>query len=161
MQQIDFSPLTLGLSKAGLTAGTTTTFTTANTFVYAIQSKAYSKAAAANSATPTTDSITGATFKALSANQGTVVVFGFDASGNVKCAQGGIQALDSLGNFIVYPEFPQLNQDTICPCGYLVLKAGSTLSGTFTFGASNLSGVTGMTYTFVDVIALTVRPQIS
>jgi hypothetical protein len=49
----------------------------------------------------------------------------------------------------------------MCPIGYIVLKAGSTLSGTFTFGSSNLSGVTGMTYTFVDVIGLPDRPQIS
>jgi hypothetical protein len=41
------------------------------------------------------------------------------------------------------------------------LKAGSTLSGTWTFGTNNLSGVTGMTYTFVSVSTLPDRPQVS
>jgi predicted secreted protein len=155
------SPVTLGLSKAGLTAGTTTTFTTANVFNFAVQSKAYSKAAVTNGATPTLDTVTGLAFKPISANQGSVVVFGFDTSGNVKCAQGDVQSLDVSGNFIVAPSFPQLNTDLVCPCGYLVLKAGSTAVGTFVFGTNNLSGVTGMTYTFQDVIALTGRPQVS
>ncbi len=157
LQQV---PFTLCLSKVALAAGTTTTLSNTGTTVYGIRGKAYSKAAMSNVATPTLDAATGLAFPALSANQGTIVVVGFDAGGNLKVAQGSIQALDVSGNFITSPQFPPI-PDTMCPIGYIVLKAGSTLSGTWQFGTNNLSGVTGMTYTFVDVITLPDRPQVS
>lgn len=160
MDILAFSALTLGLSKAGLSAGTTTTISTANTYNYAINSKAYTKGAITNGATPTTDSATGAAFPGFVANQGTIVVLGLDASGNVKAVQGSVEALDVSGNFIRAPLMPPC-PDNFCPFGYIVLKGGSTLSGTFTFGSSNLSGVTGMTYTFQDVIGWPARPQVS
>jgi hypothetical protein len=154
-------PLTGCLSKASLAAGTTTTISTTGTTTYAIQGKAYTKSAITNGATPTTDAATGAAFTGITASQGTVVVVGLDASGNVKAAQGSVQALDSAGNFINAPQMPYV-PDTMCPIGYIVLKGGSTLSGTWTFGSSNLSSVTGMTYTFVDVaLGLPARPQVS
>lgn len=158
LQQIS---MTGALFSCTLAAGTTTTISTTGSTHYAIKSKGYIKTAITNGATPTTDVTTGAAFPALSANQGCVVVIALDSSGNVKAAQGGIQALDSAGNFIVSPQFPIL-PDTVCPIGYIVLKAGSTLSGTWTFGSSNLSGVSGMTYTFVSVVlGLPDRPQVS
>jgi hypothetical protein len=149
------------LSKATLAAGTTSTISTTGTTAYVIRSKAYAKSAISNGATPTTDAATGLAFPSLSANQGAVVLVGLDASGNVKAVQGGIQALDVSGNFLIAPQFGPI-PDNFCPIGYIVLKAGSTLSGTFTFGSSNLSGVTGMTYTFVDVaLGMPDRPQVS
>lgn len=157
LQQV---PLTLCLSKVALAAGTTTTISTTGTTIFGIRGKAYSKAAITNGATPTTDAATGLAFPALSANQGTVVVIGLDASGNVKAVQGSIQALDVSGNFITAPQMPAV-PDTMCPIGYIVLKGGSTLVGTWTFGTNNLSSVTGMTYTFVDVIGLPDRPQVA
>jgi hypothetical protein len=162
MQHNELSPVTLCMAKAGLTAGTTTTYTTANTVTYSIGSRLYSKTAVTNGATPTTDALTSAAFKPISANQISVVVFGFDATGAIKCAQGDVQAMDASGTPIVWPSYPQLTAaDTVCPFGYLVLKAGSTVVGTFTFGTNNLSAITGMTYTFQDVAALTGRPVIS
>lgn len=153
--------LTGSLSKVTLAAGTTTTISTTGTTAYAISGKAYSKAAITNGATPTTDATTGAAFPAISANQGTVVVVGLDSAGNVKACQGAIQALDAAGSFITAPQFPSI-PDTVCPVGYIVLKGGATLSGTFTFGSSNLSGVSGMTYTFTDVaLGMPARPQVS
>lgn len=157
LQQI---PVTMALFSCTLAAGTTTTISTTGSTHYAIKGKGYIKTAITNGATPTTDATTGAAFVALSANQGTVVVIGFDSSGNVKASQGAVQALDAAGNFVVAPQFPAI-PDTICPVGYIVLKGGSTLSGTFTFGTNNLSGVTGMTYTFVSVITLPDRPQVA
>lgn len=155
------SSLTGCLTKAGLAAGTTTTISTTATVNYGIRSKAYSKTAITNGATPTTDAATGLAFPGLTANSGVVVLVGLDASGNVKATQGGIQTLDVAGNFIVSPQFGPV-PDNFCPIGYIVLKGGATLSGTFTFGSSNLSGVTGMTYTFVDVVlGLPDRPQVS
>lgn len=151
---------TICLSKVALAAGTTSTISTTGTTVYAIRGKAYSKAALVNVATPTVDSQTSLAFVPFAANNGTVVVVGFDAAGNLKAAQGSVQALDVSGNFVVAPTFPTL-PDTICPVGYVVLKGGATLVGTFTFGTGNLSAVTGMTYTFVDVITITDRPQVA
>lgn len=149
------------LSKVTLAAGTTTTISTTGTTTFGIRSKAYTKAAITNGATPTTDAATGAAFVPFAANYGTVVVIGLDKDGNIKAAQGSVQALDVGGLFIVPPQFPGL-PDTMCPIGYIVLKGGTTLVGNFTFGSSNLSSVTGMTYTFVDVVlGLPDRPQVS
>jgi hypothetical protein len=160
MDALQQTPLTLALFSCTLAAGTTTTISTTGSTHYAIKGKGYIKTAITNGATPTTDATTGAAFVGLTANQGTVVVIGFDSSGAVKACQGPVQALDVGGNFVVSPQFP-IVPDTICPVGYIVLKGGSTLSGTFTFGSSNLSGVTGMTYTFVSVITLPDRPQVA
>lgn len=157
LQQI---PLTLCLSKVTLAAGTTTTISTTGTTTYGLKGKAYTKAAITNGATPTTDAATGAAFTGITANQGTVVVIGLDSSGAIKAAQGSVESLDASGAFILAPKFPVI-PDTMCPIGYIVLKGGSTLVGTWTFGSSNLSGVTGMTYTFVDIVTLPDRPQIS
>lgn len=153
-------PVTQTTTKAGLSAGTTTTYSTANTVQYSIKGKAYSKTAVTNGATPTTDAATGVAFPSFTANNGTIVVLGFDSSGAIKAAQGTTQALDVSGAFIVAPQFPAI-PDTMCPFGYIVLKGGATLASAFTFGSSNLSSVTGMTYTFVDVMTLTDRPQVS
>ena len=146
---------------AGLSAGTTTTISTANTIQYCLRGKAISpKTAITNGATPTTDAATGLAFTPLSANQGTVILLGLDASGNLKACQGSVQALDSSGAFILAPQFPNA-PDTVAIFGYIVLKAGATLSGTWTFGSSNLSGVTGMTYAFTNLMGLPDRPQIA
>jgi hypothetical protein len=161
MDYLSQAPVTLTTTYAGLSAGTTTTISTANTIQYCLRGKAISpKTAITNGATPTTDAATGLAFPPISANQGTIVVLGLDASGNVKAMQGAIQALDSSGAFILAPQFPNI-PDTVCPFGYIVLKGGSTLSGTWTFGTNNLSSVTGMTYTFVSVMGLPDRPQTS
>lgn len=160
MDYLNQIPLTLCLSKVTLAAGTTTTISTTGTTVFAIKGKAFSKAAITNGATPTTDATSGSAFTGITANQGTVVVIGLDSSGNIKASQGGVEALDVSGAFIRAPQLPSL-PDTMCPIGYIVLKGGATLSGTWTFGSSNLSGVTGMTYTFVDVVTLPDRPQIA
>lgn len=160
MDMLQSIPLTLNLGKPGLTNGTTTTYTIGTAFNYAIAGRTYNKGTASNAATPTTDVNTSAAFPGFTANNGTVVLWMVDASQNVKCAQGQIQALDVSGNFITAPQFPAV-PDGYCPFAYLVLKGGSTLSGTFTFGSSNLSGVTGMTYTFQDIMGLPARPQVA
>lgn len=153
-------PLTLNLTKAALAAGTTSTISTTGTTTYGIKNKLYTKIAVTNGATPTTDNATGNAFAPLLANQGTVVLVGFDTTGAIVAAQGQIQALDSTGAFVLAPNFPEL-KDTACPIGYIILQGGSTLSGTWTFGTNNLSSVTGMTYTFVDIMGVPPRPQVS
>jgi hypothetical protein len=160
-----YAPVTECQSKVALAAGTTTTVNTpgspAGVTVYAIRSKLYSRAAGSNLATPTLDSTTGVAFAPISANQGAVVVLGFDAAGtNLRACQGPIQALDAAGSFIVAPQFPII-PDTICPVAYIVLKAGATAVGTFVFGTNNLSGVTGMVYAFQDICQIPDRVQVA
>ena len=154
------APLTLTLGKAGLGAGTTTTYTTTTATAYAIKGKAFSKAAVTNGATPTLDRNTGAAFAPIPASMGAVVLFAYDAAGVVRCAQGQAQSLDAAGNFFVAPQFP-IVPDTDCPFGYLVVKAGATAVGNYVFGVSNLSAVTGVTQTFVDLVNMPDRPQIA
>ena len=160
MDKLSQAPLSICFSKAGLTAGTTTTYTTASAVVYSYRGKMYSAAAATNAATPTLDADTGVAFNPLSANQGAIYLFGYNAAGTIQVTQSGIQALDVSGNFIIAPQLPA-TPEGVTPFGYLVAKGGSTLVGTWTFGTSNLSGVTGMTYAFQDIATLPDRPQVS
>ena len=98
-------------------------------------------------------------------------VIGFDHSGNVKAIQGPIVALDIGGNFIsAGPTLPPAlgpagpNPGTIaggvsadndfCPIGFVVTKLGSAAAATWTFGTSNFSSVTGVTWSFNDVATL-------
>lgn len=160
MGPLEQNGLTMCVSKAAIAAGTTTTLSTTGTTLYCIRGKAYSKAALTNAATPTTDAATGSAFTGIQANEGTVILVGYDKDGNLKACQGSVEDLDSSGAFIRAPQLP-IPPTTMCPIGYIVLKAGSTLVGTWTFGSSNLSSVTGMTYTFVDLMTMPDRPQIS
>ena len=146
MQSLDFNGLTMCLSKATLAAGTTTTFSTTNATEYAINGKIYSTAAAA-----------------VAPNKGSVFVFAYDgqatAANAIKVYQGTIEDLDSDANFVKPPQMPQ-TPDTVCPFAYMVLKAGSTASN-WTFGVSNQSGATGITYLRQDVANLPTRPQVA
>lgn len=160
MDNLSLIPITMTTMKAGLAAGTTTTYSTTGTTLFCIKGKAYSKGAVTNGATPTTDYVDGLAFTGITAGYGTVIVFGYDSGGTVRCMQGSVEALDVSGNFVLSPQLPII-PDNVCPFGYLVAKGGSTLSGTWTFGSSNLSSVTGMTYTFVDVMTLPDRPQVA
>jgi len=160
MDNLQMIPLTLCLMKSALAAGTTTTYTTTGVTHYLIKGKAYSVAAATNAATPTTDVVDGLAFATVSANQGSVYIFGYNATGAIKVAQGAVEALDASGAFILAPQLPVLPDD-FCPIGYLVVQAGSTAVGTWTFGTNNNSGVTGLTYTFGSLGTLPDRPFIS
>ena len=148
-------------SKAGLTgiSGGATTFSTGSlTLQYCILGKAYNLTQQSGAATPTTDIVTGVAFVPLAANQGTVWVFGVDASGTVSIGQGSIEALDSAGAFYRAPQFP-IVPDTVCPFAYVVAKDGST-GGAFTVGTTNWN-VTGMTYSVQDIFSVPTRPQIA
>lgn len=96
---------------------------------------------------------------------------GFDHSGNIKVIQGPIVGLDANGNFI--SAAPTLNpalgpagpnpgaiaggvqaDNDFCPIGFIAVKLGSTAVATWTFGSNNWAGVTGVTTSFNDIIAL-------
>jgi len=162
MQNVDTRGITMCFVAGGLAAGTTSTISTTATIPFCINGKALSKTAITNGATPTTDVCTGSAFTPVKTNQGSIFVVGLDATGAQKVCQGRVQALDpASGLFITAPEFP-LIPDTVCPIGYIVIKAGSTAAaGGWVFGTNNMASVTGVTYTFVDVMALPFRPQIA
>lgn len=161
MDALTAIPLTAFFSKAGLAAGTTTTTTTANgaTFVYCIRGKTYNATGASNGATPTTDINTGAAFTAIAVNKASVFVFGYNAAGALKCAQGTIVDYSDAGTFSVAPQFPALPDD-FCPIGYELVKVISTGSS-WTMGSSNQASQTGITKVFVDCSGLPDRPQVS
>lgn len=148
------------ISSALTAAGAETVHDSTVAMPFCINGKHYSKSGTnADQATPTTDAATGVAFPTLTANQGAVMVWGYDASGVVKCVMGEITALDAAGNFIVAPEFPANIPDTICPFAYQILKAGAT-AGTITFGSSNWNA-TGFTNAIINVATLPSRPQVS
>ncbi len=148
-----------------LAAGTTTTISTTSAINYAIRGKGYTVAALTNQATPTTDVVTGAAFVGVKAGYGSVFVYGFNAAGTLKCAQGSVVALNTSGTYAwdTYPQFPSLPDD-FCPFGYLTILAGSTADATtgWVQGTSNQASVTGITYARHDVaLGMPDRPQTS
>lgn len=155
-------PLTAAFVKVTLAAGTTTTLTNTGTIPYAIRGKAYSKGAMTNNATTTTDAATGVAFLPVPANFGSVYLVGLNAAGTLVAVQGNVVPLLVTGLFLQAPQFggPPLD---FCPIGYIIIKAGSTASSApgWLYGTNNMSGVTGIVYTFVDVIGLPDRPQIA
>ena len=160
MDNLASLPGTFCLSKATFAAGTTTTYSTTGTTVYAINGKAYSTAAKTNVATPTVDIQDGAAFTGVSANEGCIFIACFDTGGTLRVAQGPIQVLDVSGAFILAPQMPVI-PDGHAAFGYLIIKAGATAVGSWVFGTNNLSSVTGITYTFGDLITLPGRPIVS
>lgn len=160
MDQLSRAPFTGCVSNCALAAGTTTTISTTGTTNYGIRGKAYSKTAITNGATPTTDYATGNAFLPVAANQGSIYSVCLDSGGNVRVIQGTVAPLDVNGNFILAPQLGPLTED-VAMIGYIVIKAGSTAVGNWLFGTNNLSGVTGLTYTFVSVMGDPDRPQVS
>lgn len=154
-------PLTANYAKAAVVAGTTTTITTTVTAHYSIKGFIYTKTAITNGATPTTDANTGLAFVAIPfPSYGCAFIWGLDAAGAQKVVQGTIVPLDVAGNFIGASLFGPM-PDTMCPLATIVIKLGATAVATWTFGTNNLSGVTGVTYSFRDVSTLPDRPQIT
>lgn len=176
-------PVTMCLSKVTLAAGTTTTLSNTGTTTYAIKGKAYTKAAMSNAATPITDWATGNAFIPIpiplsspnlpgvpngAAGYASVYTVGFDSGGSLRVIQGSIVPLDASGGYLTAPQFGGLGpagsgstDNDFCPIGYILVKLGSTAVATWTFGTNNLSSVTGVTYTFVDLIGMPDRPQTS
>lgn len=158
-------------SKATLAAGTTTTFTTTGATLYCIKGKAYTTSAASNSATPTTDAVTGTTFVPITASKGSVFVFCYDGTSTtaataIKVVQGSVEPLsneaDGANAKFLYraPSFPVI-PDTLTPFGYVVTKVGASGS-TWTFGSSNLAGPpSNVLHTFQDLMCMPARPQVA
>ncbi len=163
MDQLQQVPLTLATTGGGFTGtssfGANTTFATTSTIYFCIKGvHATPKSAVTGGTTPTTDGATGSAIT-LTANYGTVVVWGMNSSGTVSVYKGSTESLDTAGNFLTAPQFP-IVPDTICPFAYQVIKAGSTTSGTWTFGSSNWNA-TGLSHSAKDLCTMPARPQTS
>ena len=161
MDRHALSPISICTTKAGLAAGTTTTLTAANASIYSIRGVAYSKAAASNAATPTTDAATGAAFTPVAVGNVGVFLVGFSAAGNLSVLQGGQTALSVSGNVVTAPQFPSAMPDDFCAVGYIVTRVTSS-GAAWTFGTSNLAGPpTGVVHTFGDLMTVPGRPVIA
>lgn len=145
-------------TKAGLAAGSTTTYTTANAVIYSLDGEALSFAAQSSQTTPTLDTNTGVAFVGVPINKGCIFIFGILAT-VIAVVQGPLADLDSAGNFILAPGYPAI-PDGFVPFGELIIKVASTGS-TWTFGASNQASVTGVTYIRKDLLVLKSRPHSS
>lgn len=117
----------------GLTGAATTYSTSA--FSPVIRGKSFAKAAVAGGATPTTDAVSGAAMT-LVANQAAVFVWGVNAAGTVQVLKGATVSYTDTSAGSTEVKLPAI-PDTFCPFAYVVIKAGSTVSGTWTFGSSN------------------------
>lgn len=159
MENLSIRGITMATVNASLAAGTGTTVSTTGVMRYCINGKAYSVNAITNGAVPTVDVNTGTAFKGVEAGKGSVFVFGFNAAGQMRVAQGSIEDLDGDGNLTVAPSFPDIPDD-FCPIAYQMVKAGDAAS-TWTFGQSNQASVTGVTFTRQDVMTLPAAPQLS
>lgn len=94
---------------------------------------------------------------------------GFNAAGDLLAIQGPIVGLDANGNFIsaapslspaLGPPGPNPGttagisaDNNFCPCGYIVVKSGSTAVATFTFGTTAWS-TTGYTTSLGNIASL-------
>ncbi len=164
MQPIDYHGLTMCMMKSTLAAGTTTTISTTGTTHYCIDGKAYTTAAKTNAATPTTDASTGLTFTPVTASKGCAFVVGLDSSGAVKVVQGDLakltgEASGANATFLETADFAGVPA-TVCPIGYIIVKVGASGSA-WTFGASNLSSVSNVSFSIVSVATLPSRAQIA
>lgn len=135
---------------AGVVVGTTNTYTMPAATSCSIRG-AFGTPLAIQSAnagvTPTTDATTGAAFVPVLANQATVLVWGVNAAGAMKIAQGSIVPTEvgvttTVGAFISAPQFPALPED-FCPIAYQLVRVSPT-GATFTTGTTSwaASGIT-------------------
>jgi hypothetical protein len=156
--------LTLSLANAGLSAGTTSTYSSAATTECIINGKwGTTLAAQTNTASPTTDANTGAAFVALTDNQISVFVWGVTADGAIAVCQGSVQdtatgVTTTPGTVHTAPQFPTLPAD-FCPLAYTLIQTAPS-AATWTFGSGEWAA-TGITDTWVNVAVLPDRPQIS
>lgn len=122
-------------------SGAATTYS-AVAIPFSIGGKMYTKAVVSGGTTPTTDGNTGLAMT-LVANQAAAFVWGVNAAGTVSVYKGATQTYtDTSANSTPCP-LPTL-PDNVAPLAVVVIKGGSTVSGTWTFGSSNWNA-TGIT----------------
>jgi hypothetical protein len=128
-----FATATAGAALTGLSGAATTYSSSA--FGFANLGDHYAKGSVSGGTTPTTDGNTGAAMT-LVANQAAAFVWAVDTSGNVKVYKGQTVAwTDTTAGSTVCP-LPNIPAN-VTPFAAHTVQAGSTTSGTWTFGTSN------------------------
>lgn len=124
------------LGSAALTglSGAATTYST-SAVNQVIRGASFTKAAVAGGATPTTDAVSGAAMT-LVANQARLFCWGLNAAGTVQVIAGPVAAWTDTTALSTKLEQPSL-PDTFALFATVVIKAGATTVGTWTFGSSN------------------------
>jgi hypothetical protein len=178
------APITMALASFAWAEGTTSTLSTTGTNAFLINSIFYSRTAITDSATPTTDLVTGNAFIPMpvpgtttglppgvpSAPTGggyaCAFTLGFTSALALRAIQGPIVPIDAAGNFIqgapslspsLGPAGPNAGDNDFCPCGFIVVKSGSTAVATFTFGTTSWT-TTGYTTSLGNIATLPGRP---
>lgn len=158
--------LTQNMVSTAFVLGTTSTYTTTVTSTCVVNGVfGTTLGAQTNTASPTTDAVTGAAFIPLTANQATVLVWCITTAGAIKLAQGTITPTETgitttAGNFIAAPQFPEIDLNAMCPIAYGLVRTSPTGSA-FTAGTTSwaASGITSST--FKNISVLPDRPQVS
>ena len=128
-----FATATAGAALTGL-SGAATTYSS-SLFGFALAGRAYAKAAVAGGATPTTDGAAG-TAMTLVANQAAAFVWAVNAAGTVLVFKGPtVSWTDTTASSTACP-LPVIPASVTQFAAHTV-QAGSTTSGTWTFGSSN------------------------
>lgn len=124
------------IGSAALTglSGAATTYTT-SAVSSVIRGAQFAKAAVAGGATPTTDAVSGAAMTMV-ANQARVFAWGLNAAGTVQVIAGPVVSYTDTTAGSTEVKMPNL-PDTFALFAYVVIKAGATTVGTWTFGTSN------------------------
>lgn len=137
-----FATATAGAALTGLSGGATTYSHSA--FGYALNGDAGNKTSASGAATPTTDGNTGAAMT-LTANQAATFVWAYDGT-NVKVYKGATVAWTDTSANSTACALPSLPGNVV-PFAAHTVQAGSTTSGTWTFGSSNwnATGISAIT----------------
>lgn len=157
--------LTASFANAGMSAGSTSTYTTTTTTAGVINGLwVTTLASSSNTATPTTDASTGAAFLALQPNQCCAMVFGQNKAGAIKMCQGEIiptlvGVTTTVGGLLNAPQFPGLPNDFMVLAYCVVQTAPSAAAWTPGTSSWTASGVS--TSTFVNCAQLPLRPQTS
>jgi hypothetical protein len=165
MDRLSFTPITFNHVNAGLVAGTTSTYTTTAATSCSINGVfATALSAQTNTASPTTDATTGVAFVPVLTNNACCLVWGVNAAGAIRLAQGPVTPTEAgvtttVGAFLLAPQFPALPLD-FCPIGYQLVRVSPT-GATFTPGTTSwaASGITCSTIR--NISCLPARPAIS
>lgn len=177
MDKLNTAGLTMAMSDCALAAGTTTTLTLGVSPHYCIDGKAYTQATTTNVQPSLIDKNTGVTLAGIPAGYGAIILVGVTSSESttLSVAQGGLAKLNANtasytpGSFVNAPQFPAMPQN-FCPLGYVVVKVATdyTSGAKYIFGSSNTtatgaqnSAATAHANTFVSIMALPSRPQVS
>lgn len=138
-----FATATAGAALTGLSGGATTY--SSSLFGYALNGDCYTKALVSGGTTPTTDGNTSAAIT-LTANKARAIVWAVNASGTVSVYAGPIvDWTDTTASSTACP-LPSI-PGNVAPFAAHTVQAGSTTSGTWTFGSSNwnATGISAIT----------------